>query len=97
MTDVVVEPELLVAVSVYFLVVAGDIHCVPAGGTAPMPWSMETEVAPPTCHCNVAESPGMMLVGYIEKRKIRGRLVGSTTVAVVEAVTEPRLLVAVKL
>jgi hypothetical protein len=72
----VTEPETLVAVNVYFLEVAGDIHCVPDGGTAPIPWSIETEVAPPTCHCNVEESPGIILVGYTEKRRITGRLVG---------------------
>lgn len=76
-TEAVTEPELLVAVKVYFLVAAGDIHCVPDGGTAPIPWSMETEVvAPPTCHFNVVESPGIMLVGYTENRSISGRAVG---------------------
>lgn len=76
-TEAVTEPELLVAVRVYFLVADGDIHCVPDGGTAPIPWSMETEVvAPLTCHCNVVESPGIMLVGYTENRSIIGRAVG---------------------
>jgi hypothetical protein len=37
-----------------------------------------------------------MLVGYTEKRIITGRAVGSVIVTVVEAVTEPELLAAVK-
>lgn len=76
-TEAVTEPELLVAVNVYVLVVAGETNCVPAGSTAPIPWSMETEVvAPPVCHCNVDEPPGVMLVGYTEKLSINGRAVG---------------------
>jgi len=71
-TDAVVEPPLLVAVNVYVFVLAGDTCSSPDGATAPIPWSIEIVVAPPICHCKVAEPPGFILVGYIEKRGITG-------------------------
>jgi hypothetical protein len=75
-TEAVTEPASLVAVKVYVLVLAGDTCSCPAGATVPIPWSIETDVAPPVCHCNIAEPPGCMLVGYIEKRNITGSAVG---------------------
>jgi len=95
-TEAVMEPAPLVAVKVYFLVVAGDTFRFPSDATAPTPWSMEMDVAPPTCHCKVAKPPGLMLVGYTEKRSITGSAVDWVRLTVVEALMEPELLVAVK-
>jgi hypothetical protein len=75
-TVAVTEPASLVAVNVYVLVLAGDTCSSPTAATVPTPWSMVTDVAPPTCHCKSANSPGCMLVGYIEKRSITGSGVG---------------------
>jgi hypothetical protein len=74
-TEAVTEPALLVAVSVYIFVVVGDTCSSPAGATVPTPWSMEIEVAPPTCQSNIERPPGVILVGYIEKRIITGKVV----------------------
>jgi len=95
-TEAVAEPESFVAVKVYVFVYAGDTLSSPSGATAPTPWSMETDVAPPTCHCSVAKPPGTMLVGYTEKRSITGSAVDWVMVTAVEALTEPELFVAVK-
>jgi len=74
-TEAVTEPALLVAVRVYVFVVGGDTCSSPAPATAPIPWSIEIEVAPPTCQSNLERPPGCMLVGYIAKRDITGRAV----------------------
>jgi len=41
----------------------GDTVCVPLAATAPIPWSMETLVAPVADHVRVAESPYAIVAG----------------------------------
>ena len=57
---------------------------------------METDLAPVTFHCNNEECPAVMLPGFEVKLTITGGPSGEVTVTVVEAITEPELLMAVK-
>jgi hypothetical protein len=75
-----------VAVRVYVLVAEGDTNCVPDAGTTPIPWSIETEVAPSTFHDNVDDPPAKIFLGLAEKLGL---------IIVTEAITEPEPLVAV--
>lgn len=59
---------------------------------------MDTKVAPVTFHCNIADCPAIMLVGFDIKLVITGRsgVVLARTITVVEAAAELELLIAVK-
>ena len=53
----------LLAVRVYVVVLVGNITLLPDKATAPIPWSMVTEFAPVTVHCNVVEAPAVIVDG----------------------------------
>src|SRR5579883_496279 len=60
----VAVPPGPVAVSVYTVVAVGANCTMPAAGTAPTPWSMETMVVcPSTRHCRVEDWPRWMEFG----------------------------------
>ena len=60
--------------------------------TSPTPWSMESDVAFDADHESVEDPPGWMETGLAVKEEIAGAF----TVTVAVAVTDPLLLVAVK-
>jgi hypothetical protein len=66
------EPEPLVAVIVYVVVAAGVIVLEPEAETAPMPWLMETVLAPVTVHDNVVDCPDATEAGTALKKLIAG-------------------------
>ena len=67
----VVLPTEFVAVSVY-VVVAGGLTAVLDPVTVPIPWSIDTDVAPVTLHARVDEPPGAMLEGVALNDAITG-------------------------
>jgi hypothetical protein len=58
------EKGPLVAVRVYVVSTIGDTNCVPDKGLTPIPWSIETTVAPVTFHCNVDDPPLIIFLGF---------------------------------
>jgi hypothetical protein len=52
--DLRAEPYILLATSVYVVVVSGDTVLVPLEDTVPIPELIETELAPVVSHCKVA-------------------------------------------
>ncbi|MHB8086377.1 MAG: hypothetical protein ACYDHZ_11180 [Dehalococcoidia bacterium] len=59
--DPLAEPDILVAVSVYVVVVAGDTGIVPLDDTVPTSGLMDTPVAPVTSHCKFACCPDVIV------------------------------------
>ncbi len=72
----------------------GDTDCDVAV-TGPMPWSMDTEVAPVTVHCKVADCPGVIVLGFALNPVISGKVIAAMVITAV-LVTEPSPLVAVR-
>ena len=64
--------------------------------TVPMPLSIEMLVALLTLQLSVEDCPAVMVDGEALKLEIVGAGVGAATVVVVDAVTEPALLLAVR-
>jgi hypothetical protein len=62
---VLLAPSL--AVRVYGIVASGDIFFVPLAATMPMPWSMDTVLAPVTVQLKVVTCPEVMLAGFTSK------------------------------
>jgi hypothetical protein len=87
----VVDPTLLVAVSVYVVVAAGDTLRVPLVATDPMPWLMLTVVALVVVHVSVDAPPAVIEAGAALSVAEGTGL----TVTVAVAVTEPAAFVAV--
>jgi len=88
----VADPALLVAVSVYVVVLVGVTDRVPDGVTAPIPGVMLTEDALVVLQVSVDESPSVMDVGEAPRVAVGG---GRLTETFADAVAEPALLVAV--
>src|SRR5680860_892762 len=65
-------PAVLVAVSVYAVVVVGFTAVVPVKATLPMALSMVTLVASVTLQLKVELSPAVIVVGLAEKELIMG-------------------------
>jgi hypothetical protein len=63
--------------------------------TVPMPWSIETEVAPVTFHCRVEDWPVVIVIGLAVKLVIAGTPAWARVIVAV-AVTIPALLLAVR-
>ena len=61
--------------------------------TSPTPWSIDSDVAFDADHDSVEDPPGWMETGLAAKEEIAG---GPVTVTLAVAVTDPLLLVAVK-
>jgi hypothetical protein len=59
----VVTPVALLAVKVYVVEVAGATERLPAGATAPIPWSMVTDVASNVVHDSVVVAPAAIVAG----------------------------------
>ena len=76
-------PRLLLAVSVYVVVVVGVTDFVPVFDTVPIAWSMDTDVAPPTVHDSVELPPEAMEDGLAVKLLITGGPDGLTVIAAV--------------
>jgi hypothetical protein len=51
--DLLADPDILLANSVYVVVVSGDTALVPLKETVPIPGLIETEFAPVTSQCKV--------------------------------------------
>jgi hypothetical protein len=86
-TDLVVEPKLLLAVSVYVVVAVGLTVFVPDAETLPTLWLIESEVAPLTVHVSVDVPPLVIVLGLAVKLVISGK--SPSTVTVTVSVTEP--------
>ncbi len=56
------------------VVAVGDTFLVPVLVTGPMPWSMETVVAPVTFHCKVADLPAVIAEGSELNEDMTGKL-----------------------
>jgi hypothetical protein len=83
-TAVFVElPRLLLAVSVYVVVVVGDTDLVPVFDIVPIAWSMDTDVAPLTVHDSVELLPDVMEAGLAVKLVISGGPDGLTVILAV--------------
>ena len=84
-------PALLLAVRTYVLVRLGDTTLVPASGTSPIPWLIETEVAPVTLQESIADWPFTIPTGLEKKEVITGVIAGipDSTVTVAEAIVDP--------
>ncbi len=72
----------------------GETVLLPDAATAPIPWSILTDVAPVTAHCSVEDPPVVMESGFAVNAEMTGTL-AEVTVTVAVAVTEPEVLVAV--
>jgi len=59
--DLRADPDILLATSVYVVVVSGDIFLVPLEETVPISGLIETDVAPVTSHCKVAGCPDVIV------------------------------------
>ena len=89
----VTDPNVLVAVRLYVVVVDGDtLREVPV--TVPMPWSMLKVGEPVTAHARTLDCAVAMFAGVAAKLVIVGAL---PTVTVAVAVTDPNEFVAVSL
>ncbi len=89
------DPQSLVAVSVYVVVVTGDVFLVPdAELTVPMPLSILTVSAPLTDQDSVVLSPRSILFGLALKLLIFGGIHSTVTVTVAD--TDPQSLLAVR-
>jgi len=88
----VVEPPGPTMVIVYKVVCTGWTEMEPLVDTAPIPWSMEAEVALLVVQLRVEFCPASMVVGVALKATVGGATI---TVTVVVDVTVPLLPVAV--